>query len=125
MNLYNLIFIISIFIFSFQCCNKKDSSPTQSTDKIVKSQKRGIAYNLTDPADLDTLKRGVSWWYNWHYKTDALFTTALANHEYVGVDAGDTVKSTSRDARYAEHPPSGHGDQIHLSNCRDCLYRAQ
>jgi len=38
---------------------------------IKKSPKRGLAYDLTEPADFDTLKSGVSWWYNWSFKTDA------------------------------------------------------
>jgi hypothetical protein len=32
---------------------------------IAKSAKRGIAYDLSDPADLQALSPGVSWWYNW------------------------------------------------------------
>jgi hypothetical protein len=32
---------------------------------VTKSAKRGIAYNLADPADLQALSPGVSWWYNW------------------------------------------------------------
>jgi len=55
-------------------CGKEDSAPTQPPDpptQIEKSQKRGLAYNLTNSADLDTLKSGVSWWYNWYFKTDA------------------------------------------------------
>lgn len=30
-----------------------------------KSAKRGIAYDLSDPADFSALLPGVSWWYNW------------------------------------------------------------
>ncbi len=55
-------------------CSKDDSAPTQIPDppvQIEKSPKRGLAYNLTDPADLDSLKSGVSWWYNWYFKTSA------------------------------------------------------
>ncbi|HEY0339301.1 MAG TPA: glycosyl hydrolase, partial [Steroidobacteraceae bacterium] len=32
---------------------------------VAKSAKRGIAYDLSDPADLQVLSPGVSWWYNW------------------------------------------------------------
>jgi hypothetical protein len=35
--------------------------PTPAT----KSAKRGIAYDLSNPADLQALSPGVSWWYNW------------------------------------------------------------
>ncbi|WP_255551073.1 glycosyl hydrolase [Granulicella sp. dw_53] len=31
----------------------------------AKSPKRGIAYDLANPADLAVLSPGVSWWYNW------------------------------------------------------------
>jgi hypothetical protein len=31
----------------------------------TKSGKRGVAYDLADPADLAALSPGVSWWYNW------------------------------------------------------------
>jgi hypothetical protein len=32
---------------------------------ILKSAKRGIAYDLADAADFSALAPGVSWWYNW------------------------------------------------------------
>ncbi len=31
----------------------------------IKSAKRGVAYDLANPADLAALSPGVSWWYNW------------------------------------------------------------
>ncbi len=69
------IFIyISFMIFMINGCGKKDSAPTQIQNpptQIDKSPKRGIAYDLTNPADLDALKEGVSWWYNWYFKTSA------------------------------------------------------
>jgi hypothetical protein len=61
-----------IFTFFLEC--KNDSAPTQpqkNTTHIEKSFKRGLAYDLKEPADLDTLKNGVSWWYNWYFKTNA------------------------------------------------------
>ena len=65
--------ILYISIIVLAGCNNNDSEPTenQNTDKIEKSTKRGIAYNLLNPSDFSALKSGVSWWYNWHYKTDA------------------------------------------------------
>ena len=38
---------------------------------IQKSFKRGLAFNLTHPDDFESLKEGVSWWYNWHWNTAA------------------------------------------------------
>jgi hypothetical protein len=67
-----LVFIFILF-FITAGCSKKDS-PTGTQDppeQIEKSPKRGLAYDLTDAADLDTLKSGVSWWYNWYFKTTA------------------------------------------------------
>jgi hypothetical protein len=58
-------------------CNKNIAGPTEDIDipsppaTEEKSPKRGIAYNLTDPADLGALETGLSWWYNWYYRTDA------------------------------------------------------
>lgn len=61
--------IISLLVLS---CSKDENTTSPPDDgKIKKSSKRGLAYNLTDAADLDTLKSGVSWWYNWHYTTTA------------------------------------------------------
>ena len=67
---------LKVLLFSilmiFGCSEK--SSPTITEDppqQIEKSAKRGLAYNLTDSADLDTLKSGVSWWYNWYFETSA------------------------------------------------------
>jgi hypothetical protein len=72
-NRYVMVVILSIN-FIVAGCGKKDSAPTQvenPPDQIEKSFKRGIVYDLTDPADLDTLKAGVSWWYNWYFETSA------------------------------------------------------
>jgi hypothetical protein len=68
---YIFYILLAVLIAS---CGKEDSAPTQTPDpptQIEKSPKRGLAYNLTNSADLDTLKSGVSWWYNWYFKTDA------------------------------------------------------
>ncbi len=73
MTRYVMAVILSIN-FIVAGCGKKDSAPTQienPPDQIEKSSKRGIAYDLTDPADLDTLKGGVCWWYNWYFQTNA------------------------------------------------------
>jgi hypothetical protein len=51
-----------------------DTGHSEDTDEPVeptKSPKRGLAYNLTDSSDLSALSAGVSWWYNWYFKTDA------------------------------------------------------
>jgi len=63
--------LIFFLIIAFWGCSKKEQSPTETqSDEITKSPKRGLAYNLTNAADLDTLKSGVSWWYNWSISTN-------------------------------------------------------
>ncbi len=67
------LIIFAIIVLLFVSCNKEDSS-TQPPDPIpqfTKSPKRGISYDLMNSADLDTLKSGVSWWYNWYHSTTA------------------------------------------------------
>jgi len=44
------------------------SSSASSPATIAKSAKRGVAYDLADPADLQALSPGVSWWYGWGRK---------------------------------------------------------
>lgn len=75
-------FVISLIIISIIGCKKEDSPPTQPHDPVIiisKSSKRGLAYDLKNAADLDTLKSGVSWWYNWYYNTNA---SANYNSDY-------------------------------------------
>lgn len=38
---------------------------TPSAWSATKSAKRGLAYDLSSPADLSALAPGISWWYNW------------------------------------------------------------
>ncbi|MBT3252982.1 MAG: hypothetical protein HN995_12030 [Candidatus Marinimicrobia bacterium] len=71
----NIIISIFVFMFVMGC----DESPTEiippdttdTTATIAKSAKRGLSFNLRNAEDLDTLKGGVSWWYNWYFSTDA------------------------------------------------------
>lgn len=71
-NRFIRLLIFLVIFLQFGCGNKK-SNPVKNDDpqlQIAKSPKRGLAYDLINPADLDTLKGGVSWWYNWHFTTD-------------------------------------------------------
>lgn len=69
----NKLVLFLLFVFLNPACSKSESptDPNVLPTEIKKSSKRGLAYNLTNPADLDTLKTGISWWYNWHYSTSA------------------------------------------------------
>ncbi len=65
--------LILPFLLLLTACDEK-KSPTEPNDpvhSIAKSAKRGLSYDLRLAADLDTLKSGVSWWYNWYFETNA------------------------------------------------------
>lgn len=69
----HLLILTSLLIFLIAAGCKKESAPTQTQEAahIEKSPKRGLAYDLTHAADLDALKAGISWWYNWYFRTSA------------------------------------------------------
>jgi len=62
-----------IFTILFLGCSKEDIivNPAKDSSSIKKSNKRGLAYNLKNNDDFSALKNGVSWWYNWYFKTEA------------------------------------------------------
>ncbi|GJQ63167.1 MAG: hypothetical protein SCALA702_22200 [Melioribacteraceae bacterium] len=72
---FDLIKYITIMLLLLiSGCNGEDDdpvSPPEDQGGIEKSSKRGLAYNLTNAADFDSLKSSVSWWYNWGLSTDA------------------------------------------------------
>ncbi|NQV13817.1 hypothetical protein HQ531_00055 [bacterium] len=65
--------LLSLLPFLILACsdNPAPVEIQEPTPGIEKSFKRGISYNLTHPDDLEALKNGVSWWYNWYYSTSA------------------------------------------------------
>ena len=70
MNLFfKSAFILFLFVQIFACSDSTSSKGNDPPKKIEKSAKRGLAYNLTNSQDLQALKNGVSWWYNWDVKT--------------------------------------------------------
>ena len=74
MSIKSSLILCLIAIFILTGCSKEDTTPTNVINppsQIMKSPKRGLAYNLTNSADLDTLKSGVSWWYDWSISTGA------------------------------------------------------
>jgi len=48
------------------------------TAPAAKSAKRGVAYDLADPADFAALSPGVSWWYNWSLNPNSSTPTNYA-----------------------------------------------
>lgn len=76
MNTSKAILLSLIILASLLTCEESPTGTPPPDDQdtsvtIAKSAKRGISYNLTHPADFDTLKSGVSWWYNWYFETSA------------------------------------------------------
>lgn len=73
---HKFIFVLTLLL-AFSGCNKNLTGSNDGPDfdfqpePQEKSSKRGIAYDLKDAADLNALKSGLSWWYNWYYKTEA------------------------------------------------------
>ena len=68
---YKSIFYIVIFLFLLGCSKEESTQTLDPQSQITKSPKRGLAYDLKNAADLDTLKSGVSWWYNWYHSSTA------------------------------------------------------
>jgi hypothetical protein len=69
-------FLILTAIASLAGCGGSGTTSTSSTGPTqnptpTKSAKRGVAYDLTSPADLAVLSPGVSWWYNWSPQPNA------------------------------------------------------
>lgn len=62
-------FLFLLFVLFIAGC--KENSTDNQDNSPKKSPKRGIAYNITQAKDLDTLKNYLSWWYNWAYTTNA------------------------------------------------------
>ncbi len=46
-------------------------NPGNGPAPVAKSAKRGVAYDLANPADLAVLAPGVSWWYDWSLRPNA------------------------------------------------------
>ncbi|RMU39356.1 hypothetical protein ALP32_01151 [Pseudomonas avellanae] len=59
-------------------------APAWAADK---SAKRGIAYDIAQPADLSALSAGVSWWYNWSPKPH----DRLASYDYASMYGVDFI----------------------------------
>jgi hypothetical protein len=49
--------------------------PPAGGSAVAKSAKRGIAYDLANPLDLQALSAGVSWWYNWSPQPNTMVPT--------------------------------------------------
>jgi hypothetical protein len=79
-------------------CAVADSSPTGSAirvvncDEKVQSHKRGVCANHLEEADFRALAPGVSWYYNWHFKTDDIPPSGVPM-DYIPMAWGDRQES--------------------------------
>jgi hypothetical protein len=64
-----LLFLVILAGCDSASSNGDDVSTDTPVEQIAKSPKRGIAYNMQEAPDFEALKSGVSWWYNWFYRT--------------------------------------------------------
>ncbi|MBN1411102.1 MAG: discoidin domain-containing protein, partial [Spirochaetales bacterium] len=48
-----------------------NATATPTSNNGGKSFKKGMAYNMTNPADFDAVKDGLSWFYNWGIEPEA------------------------------------------------------
>jgi len=63
-------------------CDSADPSSESSeppVEPIEKSIKRGLAYDVREVADMEAVRSGVSWWYNWSHATSLPSSAAVAN----------------------------------------------
>lgn len=76
--MYKVILLVSGLLW-FSACggdnstnvnDNNNTTPPPADSVINKSPKRGLSYDLRYKLDFDSLKSGVSWWYNWYYRTD-------------------------------------------------------
>lgn len=61
-----------VFCMTLSACDSGGSNAETENppaEPIEKSVKRGLAYNVQDVADLEAVRSGVSWWYNWSHAT--------------------------------------------------------
>lgn len=63
---FRVLLLIAFLSVLWNGCKQKSSTNIEpDSQAIVKSPKRGVAFDLAAPADFNALAKGVSWWYNW------------------------------------------------------------
>jgi hypothetical protein len=73
------------------------TTPTPPTSGAASACKRGIAYGYHSQADMQALRPGVSWWYNWAFSPDkdVVNTFAAEGFSYVPMVWGTKVDLAS------------------------------
>lgn len=72
----------------------------------TKSAKRGIAYGYHSEADMATISKGISWWYNWYYQPESSVAMVYLNYgmEFVPMAWGKSFNEAGLRAFYSSHP---------------------
>lgn len=78
----------------------------------AKSAKRGVAYDLAEPADLAALASGVSWWYDWGLRPRASVPADFRTR--YGMDFHPMLWNGNFDAAEVESYLSAHREVKHL-----------
>ncbi len=75
--LYLVVFCVTLSACDSGGSNAETENPP--AEPIEKSPKRGLAYNVQNAADLEAVRSGVSWWYNWSHATSMSQSAADAH----------------------------------------------
>ncbi len=86
--------------------------PPEAPAPAAKSAKRGVAYDLADPADLAVLAPGVSWWYDWGLRPHASVPTDFRTR--YGMDFLPMLWNGNFDSAEVESYLLAHPDIKHL-----------
>jgi hypothetical protein len=72
----------------------------------TKSTKRGIAYGYHSEADMATISKGISWWYNWYYQPESTVASVYKNYgmDFVPMAWGKSFNEAGLRNFYASHP---------------------
>lgn len=86
------LFIISLF-----------STPAFSQ---IMSKKRGLAYSHKYAADMATISKGISWWYNWSVRPESAVSSTFQNYgmEFVPMTWNNNYSEADLRLFYTAHP---------------------
>ena len=74
--------------------------------RIEKSEKRGIAYDIRNAQDLEALRDGVSWWYNWTHRVGTSASREDYQMEYLPMLWGHDSSAEFAETKqfFLDHP---------------------
>lgn len=93
MNRCGRLIVLGMILASFLAPKTQAEDPPAirvvNCNAVIQSSKRGVAENHLSAEDFAALAPGVSWYYNWHFKTDDI-PPAGVKMEYIPMVWGDT-----------------------------------